>query len=175
MYTILRTFLIYHNDTKYLLSRKAQTTHLLTLHYNSNPFTISASSFHLHHSHVREIWYTTVKPNTFSYVRGKLYIFSHFTTTKTLIPYQSLPLLQPPPCERDLINHHDAEYLLPCRGQITPVHTSQLKPSYYISLSLPRLPLINPYPPLFIKQYLNSHPPTSCAPPTSIYPFFYGE
>ena len=56
-----------------------QTTNLLTLHSNSNPFTISAS--HLHHSHVREIWYTTVTQNTFSHIRGKLYIFSHFTTT----------------------------------------------------------------------------------------------
>ena len=107
--------LIYHHDTKYLFSCKGQTTHLLTLHNNSNSFTILA--FHLHHSHVREIWYTTVTPNTFSNVRGKLYIFSHFTTTQILIPYQSLPLSQPLPCKRDLIYHHDVEYLLPHRGK----------------------------------------------------------
>ena len=165
--------LIYHHDTKYLFSCKGQTTHLLTLHNNSNSFTILA--FHLHHSHVREIWYTTVTPNSFSNVRGKLYIFSHVTTTQILIPYQSLPLSQPLPCKRDLIYHHDVEYLLPRRGQIT--HLLTLHNSnphiYYISLSLSCLPLINPYPPLFIKQHLSSHPPTSFAPSTSTFPFFF--
>ena len=44
---------------------------------------------------------------------------------------------------------------------------------YYISLSLSCLPLINSYPPLFIKQHLSSHPPTSFAPSTSTFPFFF--